>query len=179
MFMSDFSKLFCIINKTIFLILMFFQISTSTLSVDNYTKEEYFDIARSITQKKGGKELILKNIMRDHTGNNPSKSAFYSDDINQISLMIDEIVNNPSYYDFSKSSGNLMIIKDFEPEEIKKIFQNQNHIGFHRTPNQVKIESNRVTLFFGHQNVISQGKPWDGTKGVLLTGMPDNPGRKY
>lgn len=161
------------------LIAIFFQISLSTLSMDSYIREDYFDIARSITQKKGGKELILKNIMRDHTGKNPAKSQFYSNDINQISIMIDEIVNNPSHYDFSKSSGNLMIIKDFKPEEIKKIFPNQNHIGFHLTPKQVKIESNRVTLFFGHQDVISQGKPWDGIKGVLLTGMPDNPGRNY
>jgi hypothetical protein len=62
-----------------------------------------------------------------------------------------------------------MIIKDFDEK-----------IGIHRTPRAEKIESNRLTLFFGGvEKIIEKGKPWDGSLGALLTGFPDNPHRFY
>lgn len=139
------------------------------IEASDLKKADYFEIAQAIANKAGGRKLILRNILRDHTGDNPDKSYFYEKEETKINAMIDEILKDPSYIDFSRSTGRLMIIKDFS--EV---------IGIHRTPQGEKIESNRVTLFFGNvPDIIKQGKPWDGKMGVLLTGFPDNPKRKY
>jgi hypothetical protein len=155
-------------RKIPYLFLVFFLFLPCKSSISSsITREDYFDVARTIASKPHGKELALKNIMRDHTGENPNKSYFYSKE--QIDNMIDAAVSNPSYHDFSKSTGRLMIIKDFE-----------ENIGVHRTPGGESINSNRLTLFFGDtEKVINNGKPWNGKLGVLLTGFPDNPYRQY
>ena len=132
-------------------------------------KEDYFQIAQAISNKPGGRKLVLKNIMRDHTGDNPHRSYFYARTEEEINNIIDEVVMSPSYCDISKSSGRLMIIKDFK-----------ENIGVHITPQEKGIESCRVTLFFCNlEEVIGGGKPWKGSLGILLTGYPDNPARPY
>lgn len=142
------------------------------------TGEDYFEIARVVSGKNRGKELVLRNVLRDHTSQEFGKSYFSTNDPQQIERIIDSVVESPSYYDFSKSSNKLMIIKDFTTNEALDLI-GQNFIGVHITPSKRSINSNRVTLFFGIDKLLDKGKPWDPTKGVLLTGFPDNPTRSY
>lgn len=142
------------------------------------TSEDYFGMARVISGKRGGKGLVLKNILRDHTSQELGKSYFFTEDPQQVERIIDSVIESPSYHDFSRSSNRLMIIKDFTENEALSTI-GKNFIGVHITPNKKSINSNRVTLFFDINELLNEGKPWNPRKGILLTGFPDNPTRHY
>jgi hypothetical protein len=174
---KDMNKRLCLFSiqiLTFFFVLIFY----SPAAEIELRGEDYFEIAKAISAKPRGKELILKNILRDHTSTKFGKSYFLTDELDKIESIIDSVIEAPTYYDFSKASNKLMIIKDFTESESLSLI-GHNFIGSHVTPNKKVINSNRVTLFLGISELIAKGKPWDPTKGVLLTGFPDNPNRSY
>lgn len=158
-------------------IFLFFSFTNEPFASDaapEVSQEDFREIITSIANKVGGKKLILKNIARDHTGENTCKSYFYSADLTKIEALIDSAVSSPTGYLYS--SGKIKIVKDFTPEEAFSFFSTE-YIGVDISaagPGKPPTitETNRVLLCFSIDELLSAGRPWDGKKGVLLTGYP-------
>ena len=109
--------------KICFIFLLFSTFNNEPFASDaapEVSQEDFKDIIASIANKVGGKKLILKNIARDHTGENPSKSYFYSTNLTKIEALIDSAVSSPTGYLYS--SGKIKIVKDFTQEEALSFF---------------------------------------------------------
>lgn len=124
------------------------------LQAADLARGDFFEIARVVTRKPNGTQLVMRNILAHHVSTEFGKSYFQTNDPGRIAAIIDAVVTAPSFHDFSRSTTagtapKLMIIKDFTKDEAVALM-GQEFIGIHVRPDMSAIPSNKSYALLWH-----------------------------
>lgn len=150
---------------------IFVIISFNYVIAAQYSDDDYFEIARSISSKNLHSKDSLNHVLTHHTGKNKQKSFFYIENRKKMIKLIEEVLKKPTGFSVKNNTDTLMIYKKFSQQEINSLF-NIDYIGEHVDPSGKHYKSNSVAVFFSFKSVLNEGDPWDGSKGHIKTSFP-------